>query len=85
MTKYFAKSEKGYQNWAYPKYGTREPGLLVGPDTRDPGSSHWWDPRPGTLKVGPKTRDPGPNSIRETWGPTPETLKMAPETRSLEP
>ena len=45
---------------AYPKSGTRDPELLVGPETRDPrprtqliGETR--DPRPETLSLGPKT------------------------------
>ena len=56
---------------AYLKSGTRVPGFLVRPETRDPGPILWVRPgtrdpkgrtqdlRPGSLKVEPETWDPG--------------------------
>ena len=51
----------------YPKNGTQDLGLLVGPETREP--SHKWDAGPETRDtkgetqdLRPETQYPGPNS-----------------------
>ena len=54
---------------AYTKSGTRDPGILVGPETRD--TYFTWNPRPMTLKEGSgtlticETRDPKQTSLVE--------------------
>ena len=59
---------------AYPKSGTQDPGLLVGPKNLDQGHISWM--RPGTLNMGPDTRDPK----GETRDLIP-LLYMGPKTR----
>ena len=44
----------------YPKNGTQDLGLLVGPETREP--SHKWDAGPETRDLRPETQYLGPNS-----------------------
>ena len=51
----------------YPKNGTPDPGLLVGPETKE--SSHKWDEGPEIRDTKGETRDPRP----ETQYPGPNS------------
>ena len=76
---------------AYPKSGTRDSGLLAGPETRDPFLR--WDPEPETQNPKCGTQDPGPgthlmdrnrDSQSSRWDSIP-LVYIALETQEPEP